>query len=82
MPLSFHIRPRIPIATKVRNLTAQALSYLRPEIILGIFLVSAIFLAFFQITAIGFYITFSIFIIGYFCERIQRIPKRMPNLEE
>ena len=70
MPLSFSIKPRTPIITKVRNVVNQSLVYIRPEIILGVFLIVAILLAFLKITAIGFYIVFGIFIIGYFCERI------------
>jgi len=70
MPLSSPVRPRTPIITKVRNIVNQSLVYFRPEIILGVFLIVAILLAFLKITAIGFYIVFGIFIIGYFCERI------------
>ena len=70
MPLSFPTRLRTPIITKVRNVVNQSLVYIRPEIILGVFLIVAILLAFLKITAIGFYIVFGIFIIGYFCERI------------
>ena len=70
MPLSYPTKLRTPIITKVRNIVNQSLVYFRPEIILGVFLIVAILLAFLKISAIGFYIVFSIFIIGYFCERI------------
>ena len=79
MPLSSPIRPRTPIITKVRNVVNQSLVYIRPEIILGVFLIVAILLAFLKISAIGFYVVFGIFIIGYFVERVFRILQRKPE---
>jgi len=76
MPLSSPIKPRTPIITKVRNVVNQSLVYIRPEIILGVFLIVAILLAFLKISAIGFYVVFGIFIIGYFVERVFRILQR------
>ena len=79
MPLSYPTKLRTPIITKVRNVVNQSLVYIRPEIILGVFLIVAILLAFLKITAIGFYIVFGIFIIGYFVERVFRILQRKPE---
>ena len=79
MPLSSPIKPRTPIITKVRNVVNQSLVYFRPEIILGVFLIVAILLAFLKISAIGFYVVFGIFIIGYFVERVFRILQRKPE---
>ena len=79
MPLSFPTRLRTPVITKVRNVVNQSLVYIRPEIILGVFLIVAILLAFLKISAIGFYIVFSIFIIGYFAERIIKVLQRKPE---
>ena len=79
MPLSFPTRLRTPIITKVRNVVNQSLVYIRPEIILGVFLIVAILLAFLKISAIGFHIVFSIFIIGYFAERIIKVLQRKPE---
>ena len=76
MPLSSPIKPRTPIITKVKNVVNQSLVYIRPEIILGVFLIVAILLAFLKISAIGFYVVFGIFIIGYFVERVFRILQR------
>ena len=76
MPLSFSIKPRTPIITKVKNVVNQSLVYIRPEIILGVFLIVAILLAFLKISAIGFYIVFGIFITCYFAERITLILHR------
>jgi len=72
MPLTLVGKPKLknPIINRIRNVTSQLFSYIRPEVILGIFLVCAILLAFLQIPAIGFYLVFGIFIAGYFCERI------------
>ena len=79
MPLSFPTRLKTPTITKVRNVVNQSLVYIRPEIILGIFLIVAILLAFLKISAIGFYVVFGIFIIGYFTERVFRILQRRPE---
>ena len=79
MPLSFPTRLRTPIITKVRNVVNQSLVYIRPEIILGVFLIVAILLAFLKISAIGFYVVFGIFIIGYFAERIIKVLQRRPE---
>ena len=79
MPLSFPTRLRTPVITKVRNVINQSLVYIRPEIILGVFLIVAILLAFLKISAIGFHIVFGIFIIGYFAERVFRILQRKPE---
>jgi len=79
MPLSFPTKLKTPIITKVRNVVNQSLVYIRPEIILGVFLIVAILLAFLKISAIGFYIVFSIFIIGYFAERIIKVLQRKPE---
>ena len=72
MPLNFE-KPRvrrIPIVQKVGSLFFKLLALIRPETVLGIFLIVAIFLAFRQNNATGFYIVFGIFVIGYFAERI------------
>lgn len=72
MPLNY-LKPiirKLPIAQKVGNLFLQIVSLIRPETILGVFLIAAILLAFFKISAIGFYAVFGIFTIGYFCERV------------
>ena len=79
MPLSFPTRLRTPVITKVRNVVNQSLVYIRPEIILGVFLIVAILLAFLKISAIGFYVVFGIFIIGYFVERIIKVLQRKPE---
>ena len=72
MPLNYEkpIIKRIPIVQKVRNLFLQIINLIRPETILGVFLIAAILLAFFKISATGFYAVFGIFTIGYFCERV------------
>ena len=79
MPLSFPTRLKTPTITKVRNVVNQSLVYIRPEIILGVFLIVAILLAFLKISAIGFYIVFGVFIVGYFTERVFRILQRKPE---
>ena len=85
MPLNYekpNIR-KIPIVQKVGNLFLQIINLIRPETILGVFLIAAILLAFFKISAIGFYVVFGIFTIVYFCERViikyGRTRKQMPN---
>jgi len=72
MPLNYEkpIIRKIPIVQKVGNLFLQIVSLIRPETILGVFLIAAILLAFFKISAIGFHIVFGIFTIGYFSERV------------
>lgn len=72
MPLSYSEKNarKISISQKVGNLLLRFLALVRPETILAIFLIVAILLAFLQITAVGFYIVFSIFVVGYFAERI------------
>lgn len=85
MPLNYQkpIIRKLPIVQKVGNLFLQIVSLIRPETILGVFLIAAILLAFFKISAIGFYVVFGIFTIGYFCERViikyGRTRKQMPN---
>ena len=72
MPLNYE-KPNIkeiPIIQKVGNLFLRLVALIRPETILGIFLIVAILLSFLQIQSIGFYIVFGIFVIGYFSERI------------
>ncbi len=70
MPLSFPTkRPNFKI-NKIKNAILQGLNYIRPDIMLAIFLFFAVVLAFLNNPAIGFYGVFGIFIIGYFTERI------------
>lgn len=80
MPLSFPTkRPNFKI-NKIKNAILQGLNYLRPDIVLAIFLFFAVVLAFFKNQAIGFYGVFGIFIIGYFAERILiKIKKNKTN---
>ena len=70
MPLSFPVKPKTKILSKVGQVIQRSLGYLRPDIILTILLIISIILAFSQISAVGFYIICGIFIIGYFAERI------------
>ncbi len=72
MPLNYekpNIR-KIPIIQKVGNLLLQIVSLIRPETILGIFLIAAIIFSSLQIKVWEFYAVFGIFTIGYFCERV------------
>jgi len=72
MPLNYEkpIIPKIPIASKIRSIVFQSLSFINPNALFGVFLLVAIIIAFLQIPAILFHIVFSIFVIGYFTERI------------
>ena len=76
MPLNYEQPKRVSLRNKLKNTTFQILSLIRPEIILGVFLMVAILLAFLKISAIGFYIVFGIFITCYFAERITLILHR------
>ena len=70
MPLSAPVKRPNLIVSKIKNAILQGLAYIRPDIVLMIFLLIAVALAFLKYTAIGFYSVFGIFIIGYFAERI------------
>ena len=67
-------KPKYSLITKIRQATANTLSvlisWIQLEIILAVFLVFAIILAFLNRPAIGFYVVFGLFIVGTFCERI------------
>lgn len=85
MPLNY-LKPtirRLPIVQKVSNLFLQIINLIRPETILGVFLIAAIVFSSLQLRAWGFYVVFGIFTIGYFCERViiknGRTRKQMPN---
>lgn len=60
---------KIPITQKVNSVISRSLVFINPNTILGVFLITSIFLSFFQIQAMYFYIVFGVFIIGYFAER-------------
>ena len=72
MPLNYEqpITKKIPIIQKVGSLFLRLLVLIRPETVLGVFLIAGILLAFLRTQSIGFYIVFGIFIVGYFAERI------------
>jgi len=70
MPLSAPVKRPNLIVNKVKNAILQGLGYIRPDIVLMIFLLVGVVLAFLKYTAIGFYSVFGIFIVGYFAERI------------
>lgn len=70
MPLSAPVKRPSLIVNKVKNAILQGLGYIRPDIVLMIFLLVGVVLAFLKYTATGFYSVFGIFIIGYFAERI------------
>jgi len=72
MPLNYEAPKvrEISVTQKVGSLFLRLLALIRPETVLGVFLIAAILLAFFQTQSIGFYIVFGIFIVGYFVERI------------
>ena len=72
MPLSYN-RP-LKINKNFRRIR-QALSvvlnsYLAPAKMILLFFIIASILAFLKITAVGFYVVFGLFIVGYFCEKI------------
>ena len=69
-PLSYPVKPKVKLLSKIGQTVQRLLGYLRPNIILTILLIVSIVLAFFKISAIGFYFICGIFIIGYFAERI------------
>ena len=81
MPLNFS-KPilRNPIISKIKQTFLQSINlafqFIRPEILLVVFLIVAILLAFAKIEAIGFYVVFAIFITGYFCERIVKVQNK------
>jgi len=77
-PLSAPVKRPNFLITRIRNTVLQTLNYIRPEILLAVFLFFAIVFAFLNRLAIGFYIVFGIFIAGYFIERITRIIKKKP----
>ncbi len=72
MPLNYEkpIIKKIPIIQKVGNIFFKLLALIRPETILGVFLLAAIIFSSLQLKVWGFYAMFGIFTIGYFCERI------------
>ena len=72
MPLSYSQPPKplkLTLTTKVENVILRGMSFVRPELLLAVFLFVAIILAFVKIEAVGFYVMFGLFIIGYFVER-------------
>ena len=85
MPLSQPQKPKplkLALAAKVENIILRGLNWIRPELLLAVFLFVAIILAFVKIQAIGFYITFSIFIIGFYVERCLRFLERKKKAKE
>jgi membrane protein implicated in regulation of membrane protease activity len=76
MPLSFTNQPKISFfkvfGSKIRNTFLQIFAFLRPDVFFGIFLLAAIIVAFVKINW-GFYVSFSVFIVLYFIERISKI---------
>lgn len=72
MPLNYEAPKvrEISVTQKVGSLFLRLLALIRPETVLGVFLIAAILLAFLRTQSIGFYIVFGIFIVGYFVERI------------
>ena len=78
MPLNFEQPKRKnPIISKFKNAAFTILNLIRPDIILGVFLLFAILFPFIKIEAEGFYIVFGIFIVMFFAERISvRINRR------
>lgn len=75
MPLNYE-KPRIRLASRlaqVKNATLQFFTFVNPNMLIMIFLIVAILLAFLRIESISFYFVFGIFIIGYFSERIARV---------
>ena len=75
MPLN-NFKPKSSLTLGFKRTVDKVLNYvlyLNPQIALGIFLMAAIVLSFSEKESIGFYIVFSIFIIGYFFERITKI---------
>jgi len=72
MPLN-NFKPKPSLTIGLKKTVDKVLNYvlyLNPQIALGIFLMAAIVLALLEKESIGFYVVFSIFIIGYFAERI------------
>lgn len=77
MPLNYLKQKKIsPIISKIKNTVLQTIAFIRPDIMLGIFLLVAIILAFLKVEATNFYIVFAVFIVGYFAERIVKVLPR------
>lgn len=66
---------KLKIAQTVRNVVANAVGFLKPDVYFGFFIV-AIFLSLFLKTSIGFYILCAVFIVLYFTERIIKITNK------
>ena len=75
MPLNYQ-KPKFRLASRlsqIKNATLQFFAFVNPNILIMIFLIVAILLAFLKIESISFHFVFGIFIIGYFGERIVKI---------
>jgi len=71
MPLNYTQKPSINFLTKAKETIQRVLNYLYPEIFVVIFLfASLLFEVFNREVNWGWYLAFSILIIGYFVERI------------
>ena len=75
MPLSYTKQPKAKLFPKVVQASYHFLQLIRPEILLTIFLLTAILLSFLQIQAREFYAVFGVFIAGYFIERAIKVWK-------
>ena len=84
MPLNHQqVNKKQKLIKNVSNLFFRIISLIRPETIIGIFLLVTIPLTLFQIPAFGFYAVFIVFTIGYFTERIiMKIWKHKPPINK